>query len=145
VDQGHGRLEVREIRASAEVADYVDWPSLAQGFQLTRTWTRKGIPKPEVKLGIPSLPQQGASAERLLMLKRGQWGSENRLHDVLDEPVREDRRTLHGGPRPDIMAILRRSAVSALRRAGYRQIAARLRHNGRHPEDALKGLGLALP
>ena len=41
------------------------------------------------------------------------------------------------------MAILRRTAVSALRRAGFNQIAARLRHNARRPEDALKVLGLA--
>ena len=145
VDKGHGRLEVREIRVSSELADYLDWPYLAQVFQLTRTWTCKGVTKEEVKLGITSLPQSVAPAERLLTLKRGHWGIENRLHYVLDETLREDRSTLHCGHGPDIMAILRRSAVSALWQAGYTQIAARLRHNGRHPEDALKVLGLALP
>ena len=144
VDKGHGRLEVREIRVSSELADYVDWPYLAQVFQLTRTWTRKGVTKQEVKLGIPSLPATGAPAARLLALKRGHWGIENRLHYVLDETLRADRSTLHCGQGPQIMALLRRTAVSTLRRAGFDQIAARLRHKGRHPEDALKVLGLAL-
>ncbi len=144
MDKGHGRLEVREIRVSSELADYVDWPYLAQVFQLTRTWTYKGVPKQEVKLGIPSLRQAVAPAGRLLTLKRGHWGIENRLHYVLDETLREDRSTLHCGQGPDIMAMLRRAAVSTLRRAGFNQIAARLRHNCRHPEDALKVLGLAL-
>ena len=145
VDKGHGRLEVREIRVSSELADYLDWPYVAQVFQLTRTWICKGITKQEVKLGIPSLPQEDASAERLVLLKRGHWGIENRLHYVLDDTLREDRSTIHAGYGPDIMAILRRTAVSAWRRAGFAQIAARLRHNSRHPEDALKVLGLALP
>jgi predicted transposase YbfD/YdcC len=144
VDKGHGRLEVREIRVSSELAEYLDWPYLAQVFQLTRTWTRKGVTKQEVKLGITSLPQASATAARLLALKRGHWGIENRLHYVLDETLREDRSTRHGGHGPDIMAMLRRTAVSTLRRAGVDQIAARLRHNCRHPEDALKVLGLAL-
>ena len=144
VDKGHGRLEVREIRVSSELADYVDWPYLAQVFQLTRTWTCKGVTKQEVKLGITSLPQAVAPAARLLTLKRGHWGIENRLHDVLDETLREDRSPLHGGQGPDIMAMLRRAAVSTLRRAGFNQIAARLRHNCRHPQDVLKVLGLAL-
>ena len=90
------------------------------------------------------MPQSVAPAARLLTLQRGHWGIENRLHYVLDETLREDRSMIHRGRGPDIMAILRRSAVSALRRAGCNQIAARLRHNCRHPEDALKVLGLAL-
>ena len=144
VEKGHGRLEVREIRVSSELADYLDWPYLAQVFELTRTWTSKGVTKQEVKLGITSLPAPVAGAERLLTLKRGHWGIENRLHYVLDETLREDRSTLHRGQGPNIMAILRRTAVSALRRAGHTHIASRLRHNSRHPEDALKVLGLAL-
>ena len=144
MEKGHGRLEVREIRVSSELADYLDWPYLAQVFQLTRTWTRKGVTKQEVKLGIPSLPRTSAAPERLLTLKRGHWGIENRLHSVLDETLREDRSTRHGGQGPAIMGMLRRAAVSARRRAGFTQIAARLCPNSRHPEAALKVLGLAL-
>ncbi|MDP9312347.1 MAG: ISAs1 family transposase [Chloroflexota bacterium] len=142
VDKGHGRLEVREIRVSSELAEYLDWPYLAQVFELTRTWTQKGVRKAEVRLGITSLPQGVADAERLLALKRGHWGIENRLHYVLDETLGEDRSTLHCGHGATIMGMLRWAALSALRRAGVNQIAARLRHNARRPEDALKVLGL---
>ncbi len=145
VDKGHGRLEVREIRVSSELAEYLDWPYLAQVFELKRTWTQKGVRKVEVRLGITSLPQAVADAERVLALKRGHWGIENRLHYVLDETLGEDRSTLHRGQGPTIMGMLRRTAVSALRRAGFDQIAARLRHNSRHPEDALTVLGLSIP
>lgn len=143
VDKGHGRLEVREIRVSSELAEYLDWPYLAQVFELKRTWMCKGVQKQEVRLGITSLPQRVADAERLLALKRGHWAIENRLHYVLDETLGEDRSTLHWGHGPTIMGMLRRAAISALRRAGFTQIAARLRHNARRPEDALKVLGLA--
>jgi predicted transposase YbfD/YdcC len=143
VDKGHGRLEVREIRVSAELAEYLDWPYLAQVFELKRTWTCKGVRKGEVRLGITSMPPGAADAGQLLALKRGHWGIENRLHYVLDETLGEDRSTIHCGQGPNIMAMLRRTAVSALRRAGVDQIAARLRHNARRPEDALKVLGLA--
>jgi predicted transposase YbfD/YdcC len=144
VEKAHGRLDVREIRVSSELADYLDWPYLAQVFELTRTWTCKGVQKVEVRLGITSLPPEVADAAQLLALKRGHWGIENRLHYVLDETLGEDRSTIHCGQGPNIMGMLRRTAVSALRRAGFDQIAARLRHNSRHPADALKVLGLAL-
>ena len=79
----------------------------------------------------------------MLALKRGHWGIENRLHYALDETLGEDRSTLRCGQGPTSMRILRWTAVSALRRAGFTQIAARLRHNCRRPEDALKVLGIA--
>ena len=145
VEQGHGRLEVREIRVSSELAEYVNWPYAQQVFELRRTWTKQGVTKQEVKHGITSLPQPAASAERVLALKRGHWGIENRLHYVKDVTLGEDRSTLHCGHGPQILAALRNTALSLLRRAGHQAIAARLRHNSRRPEDAVRLLGLALP
>jgi hypothetical protein len=42
VDQGHGRLTIRSLRASAELNDYLapKWPDVAQVFQLCRTVIR---------------------------------------------------------------------------------------------------------
>jgi hypothetical protein len=40
------------------------------------------------------------------------------------------------------MAMVRNTAISLLRRAGYRAIAARLRHNSQCPHDALALLGI---
>jgi predicted transposase YbfD/YdcC len=145
VEKGHGRLEVREIRVSSELADYVNWPYAQQVFELTRTWTRKGVTKQEVKWGITSLPQSAASAQRVLALKRGHWGIENRLHYVKDVTLGEDGSLVHCGQGPQVLAALRNTAVSVLRRAGITTIAARLRHHSRQPEAVLPLLGLALP
>lgn len=145
VEKGHGRLEVREIRVSTELADYVNWPYAQQVFELRRTWTRKGVTKQQVKRGITSLPPGVASAQRVLALKRGHWGIENRLHYVKDVTLGEDRSLVHCGQGPQVLAALRNTAVSVLRRAGITTIAAQLRQNCRQPEAVLPFLGLALP
>ncbi len=143
VNKGHGRLEVREIRVSSELADYLDWPYLQQVFEVRRTWMRKGVTKQEMQYGITSLPPTIASPGQVLRLKRGHWGIENRLHYVKDVTLREDASTLHCDAGPDIMAMLRNAAVSTLRRAGQHRIAASLRHNSRCPDAILALLGLS--
>ncbi len=84
VDKGHGWIEVREIRASTELADYSDWPYLAQVLEVKRSWLEKGQLKTEVHLGITSLPNELADVKALLELKRGHWGIDNKLHWVRD-------------------------------------------------------------
>lgn len=145
VTKGHGRLEVRELRVSTELAEYLDWPYLQQVFEVRRTWTRQGVTKQEVQYGITSLPQSVASPKQILQLKRGHWAIENRLHYVKDVTLGEDASTIHCGATPDIMAMLRNAAVSTLRRAGQQRIAASLRHNSRCPDAVLALLGLAAP
>lgn len=142
VEKGHGRVEVREIRVTSELAGYLDWPYAEQVFELKRLWMRKGVTTEEVKYGLTSLPAAVASAQRLLALKRGHWGVENRLHYVKDVTLGEDGSNLHCGAGPQVMAALRNTAISLLRRAGQHRIAARLRHNSRHPQDAVRLLGL---
>jgi len=56
----------------------------------------------------------------------------------------EDRSTVHADNGPKIMAALRNTAVSLLRRAGFSTIAARMRYNCGHPEAALQVLSLSL-
>lgn len=145
VDTGHGRLEVREIRVSSELADYSDWPYLAQVFELTRTWEQQAKTRREVHLGVTSLPQSVASPKRLLALKREHWGIENRLHYVKDVTLGEDASHIRCGQGPQVMAILRNTAITILHRAGHQRIAAQLRYNSVHPEAALALLGIPLP
>ena len=111
---------------------------------MRRSWTRKGVTKQQVHSGITSLPAAVASAERVLALKRGHWKIENQLHYVKDVTLGEDARTIHCGAGPDIMAMFRNAAVSALRRGGQQRIAPGLRHNSRRPEAVLALLGLRL-
>ncbi len=143
-DKGHGRLEIRSIRVSCQLKGYSDWPGLEQVFEIRRRWQSKGQWHEDVRYGVTSLPATVAIPQRLLKLKRGHWTIENRLHYVKDVTMGEDRSTVHGDNGPKIMAALRNTAISLLRRAGFSTIAARLRHNSIHPEAALEVLSLSL-
>ena len=93
---------------------------------------------------MTSLPATIAIPERVLALKRGHWGIENGLHYVKDVTMGEDHSTIHKDHGPKIMAALRNTAISLLRRAGFSTIAARLRYNSTHPQAALEVLSLSL-
>jgi predicted transposase YbfD/YdcC len=144
-DRGHGRQqEVRHLTASTDLTAYLDWPGLEQVFRLERTWREHGVSKQALLYGITSLAPETGPPERLLALKRGHWAIENGLHRVKDVTLGEDQSTLHSGQGPTVMAFLRDAAVSLLRRAGIRQIAARLREHAQDPAPAL-ALVLAPP
>src|SRR5262245_6527689 len=113
-----------------------------QVFEEERTWTTKGVTKQQVRHGITSLPEQVSAPKQLAALKRGHWQVENGLHYIKDVTLGEDASQSHVGASADILAIVRNIAISLLRRAGYRNIAARLRHNSGCPHDALALLGI---
>jgi predicted transposase YbfD/YdcC len=143
-EKAHGRLDIRSIRVSSELKGYSDWPGLEQVFEIRRCWQSKGVWKEAVRYGVTSLPATIAIPERLLKLKRGHWTIENGLHYVKDVTMGEDKSTVHTDNGPKIMAALRNTVVSLLRRAGFSTIAARMRYNSTHPEAALEVLSLAL-
>jgi predicted transposase YbfD/YdcC len=138
VDRGHGRRdEVRQLVASTDLTDYLDWPGLAQVFRLDHHWSEKGLTKQERHYGITSLTPQAGPPDQLLALKRAHWGIENRLHRVKDVSLGEDQSLIHHGQGPTIMALLRDAAVSLLHQAGVRRISARLRYHSQHPAAAI--------
>ncbi len=119
VETGHGRqADTRHLVASTDLTGYLDWPGLAQVFRLERTWREHG------------------QTTRLLALKRGHWLIEHRLHRSKAVTLGEDASLVHTGQGPTILALLRDTALSVLRRAGYRAITARLRYHSQHPEAA---------
>ena len=69
---------------------------------------------------------------------------ENGLHYVKDVTMGEDKSTVHADNGPKIMAALRNTVVSLLRRAGFSTIAARMRYHSTHPQAALEVLSLSL-
>src|SRR5215210_3205829 len=142
VEKGHGRIEERQIRVSSELAGYSTWPYLAQVFEYTRRWTSKGVTKQQVRYGITSLPADVSDAAHLAALKRGHWQVENGLHYVKDVTLGEDASQMHVGNGADVFAIVRNIAISLLRRAGHRDIAAQLRRYSSCPHEALALLGL---
>ena len=142
IEKGHGRLEERQIRVTSELAGYSSWPYLEQVFEYTRIWTSKGVRKQQVRYGITSLPADVSDAARLATLKRGHWQVENGLHYVKDVTLKEDASQTHVGNGADVFAMVRNVAISLLRRAGYRNIAAQLRHYSGCPHEALALLGI---
>jgi hypothetical protein len=69
---------------------------------------------------------------------------QNGVHYVKDVTLGEDKSTVHADNGPKIMAALRNTALSLLRRAGFSTIAARMRYNSTHPQAALEVLSLSL-
>lgn len=144
VEKGHGRLEERVIRVSSELAGYSSWPYLEQVFEVTRTWTSKGVTKQQVRYGVTSLPPEVGDAARLAALKRGHWQIENGLHYVKDVTLGEDASQTYVGTAADVCAMVRNIAISLLRRDGHRDIAAQLRRYSSCPHEALALLGIQL-
>lgn len=138
VERGHGRADdTRCLIASTDLTGYLDWPGVAQVFRLERTWRERGSAHRQLTYGVTSLPPDAADAVRLLALKRGHWGIENRLHHTKDVTLGEDASLTHAGAGPTVMALLRDAALSLLRRAGHRRIARQLRAHADHPLAAL--------
>jgi len=87
---------------------------------------------------ITSLSPEQASPERLLVLNRGHWEIENRLHWVRDVTFGEDLSQIRKGAGPRMMATLRNLAISLVRL--YHQasgIAEALRDLAAQPHLAL--------
>jgi predicted transposase YbfD/YdcC len=142
----HGnRHEVRRIWASAELNEYSQWPHLAQVCRIERQRECKGQVQVETAYAITSLSPNEASPSKLLALVRGHWGIENRLHWVRDVTFREDQSQVRKGSAPQVMAGLRNTAIGLLRLNGGVNIAAALRRNACHPEEALSLVGIFLP
>lgn len=146
-EQGrHGdRQEVRKLKASSAINEYLDWPHVQQVCCVERRVTRKGVTREETAYAITSLSPQQADAQRSLQVWRGHWGIENRLHYVRDVTMKEDASQVRSGSAPEVMAALRNVVLGLLRQAGVTNIAAALRHYSYQPTEALTLLGVPLP
>lgn len=147
MDKGHGRLERRTLRTTTILTLHHKWPGLAQGFEITRERTVKGIKTVEVVHGITSLKPEKADAKRLLWLARAHWGIENKSHYVRDVTLGEDACRVRKGAATQVLAALRNAVVylvsgvaqaceSAISRAGV------IRRLSCQPDEALQLLDL---
>jgi predicted transposase YbfD/YdcC len=137
----HGdRIEVRSLQASTALVGYCDWAGLQQVFRLERQVTRKktGVQTRQVVFGISSLGAKRTDAQNLLDIVRGHWGIENQLHWVRDVDFGEDQSRVRCGSAPQVMAAFRNLTIGLLRLAGYRCIAAALRHFALHSSEAIE-------
>jgi predicted transposase YbfD/YdcC len=124
VEKGHGRLEQRVLRASSLLAEYHDWPYLAQVVQLERTRTTKLKVTHQVVYGITSLPAVLADAARLMALGRGHWRIENGLHYRRDVTLHEDACQVRSGQAPQVLAALNNLICGLAGQAGISNLAA---------------------
>lgn len=118
-EKGHGRLEIRRVWAVGEPEVIADldptgaWPGLRSvGVVEAERRVGERVSR-EARSYLSSLP---GDAERCGAAVRGHWGIENDLHWVLDVACREDESRVRQGAADHNLALLRRLALTPLRR-----------------------------
>ena len=147
VNKGHGRLETRRLTCTDDLDDYLSWPGVQQVLrrECERVRLKTGEVSGAVTYAITSLPASAAPPEELAALWRGHWAIENRRHYVRDVTLGEDACQMHVGTAPQALAAVRNALISLLRNAGWRNIAAGLRHFSTSVRDALEFIGVPTP
>ena len=115
VEQGHGRAEERSVSVIYEPEGLPsDWLDVAAVVSVLRERVVNGRAATTTHFYLTS---HAATAEEIAAVVRGHWAIENGLHWILDVAFREDQsrtRDLNAGAN---LALLRRVAVSLLKRA----------------------------
>jgi len=140
VEKKRGRVEERSVEATALLNGYLDWPGVGQVFRIRRRRVVSGKESVEVACGITSLSPKKADAERLLLLTRGHWGIENRLHWVRDVTLREDECRVRHPRVAQTLASLRNTVVRVLRNSGIRPLVAAVEFFAEHRDEAINGV-----
>jgi hypothetical protein len=118
----------RYLQASTRIVPHLSWPGLAQVCRLERTTSTGGQSTIEVQYAITSLPPQRADATQLLVLWRGHWDIENRLHWIRDTHWYEDRCRVRHPRGAHNLAAFRNVAINLFRLAKTPNLAAAIRH-----------------
>ena len=151
VDKHGGRLEVRQVRASATLAAYLQtagWPAAVLVLEVRSQvrWPQHPTRpvRQQVRYFLTSLPDTTPAAT-LLCQVRAHWHIENRLHYVRDVTLGEDACQVRSGGAPQALAILRNAVVGLLHHHRVPNLAATLRsHAWSDPAAVLHLLGLKL-
>lgn len=146
VDRGHGRIEVRTIKALPATDSIRDlFPHVEQAFLLERyVYAPDGTLLGAVAvLGITSLPADHADAAAIATYIRGHWSVES-LHWLRDVVLGEDNS--HVKAAYQAMAALRNLIIGICSLRGIPNLARQLRANHRNPYQLpLLLLGLMKP
>jgi predicted transposase YbfD/YdcC len=128
VDTGHGRLEIRTCRATANpaVLAWLDpdqaWPGLRSIATVTGARRIGDQTTIETRYYLSSLP---ADALRIGAAVRAHWGIENGLHWVLDMAFRADDCRVRTGHAAENLAVLRHLALTLLRREATAKVGVK--------------------
>lgn len=114
-----------------------DWPGITAICRIERTRELKDRCSREVVYAITSLPADKLAPAALLQLARDHWLIENGLFHVRDVTFREDASRVRSGMAPEVMADLRNTVLTLIRRSGQKPRAARQAYAAR-PKAALR-------
>ena len=125
VDGEHGRIETRTYTTIADVDWFEEkgkWAKLTTFGMVESEREVKGQVTRETRYYISSLPND---AKRFAEAARGHWGVENSLHWCLDIAFREDDCRLRVGHGAHNLAIIRRFALSLVKKDPIRKIGVK--------------------
>lgn len=145
IECGHGRIEERILTVSSLLADYSDWPYLAQVFKLEYTAidSVSGQVTNAVRYGVTSAPATVLKAERLLAAVRRHWGIETGLHSRRDGSLREDGMRTRIGQAPQVLATLNNLVLGMFGRQRISNVAEAQRAIAYHLDRFLHDLRTA--
>lgn len=130
VSKGHGRIEKRVISVMTDEDQFIDWPGLAQVYQLQRhiIEVTTGKTSTEIVYGITSCRPEKATAEQLLEWTRQYWHIENRLHYRRDVTLNEDKTRISSSNLAQSIAILNNFVVGLTQKLGFNNLASARRY-----------------
>ena len=134
IERGHGVVRIRRVESAD--GSGLPFPGTAQAARVTRYTCDAATGMPTAKEAVyvvTSLPPRLADPARIAGYLRRHWAIENQVHYVRDVAFREDACRAVTGNLPRALATLRNLALSALRQAGWRNIASGLRKHARNP------------
>jgi predicted transposase YbfD/YdcC len=125
-EKDHGRIETRETLAAPAgwVAERKEWAGIRSIVRCRNTREAGGVLKTTVRHFISSLEPDAKELGRLV---RGHWSVENQLHWMLDVVFREDAARARKDNSPLNLNILRKTALSALKRTPVGRLSVRKR------------------
>ncbi len=138
-------MEIRKLRATTLLNDYLDWPGVAQVCRVEREVGVKGEkPRYETAYAITSVPADIAGPSALLRLAARPLGNRKPVALCprrLDGREREPN-PLWSGATDHVTAAFRNAAIGFLRSRGVADIAAALRRNAAQVRPLLLSLGI---
>jgi predicted transposase YbfD/YdcC len=140
VDEGHGRLEVREVWTSTQMNEWFEkeWVGIAQIFMIKTTVTEKGEKTEKTFYGITSVSRKQANAARILGIKREHWLIENRLHYRRDVTLGEDASQIRSSGVPEAIAALNGGLLALMDFLGVKNVRKKMRHFCAHPRKIVQ-------
>ena len=138
IDRGHGRVEVRQCRLSADIdwlrERHPEWKNLNNIVAIDSQHFIGDTTTQETRYVISS---SQASAAQMLAAVRLHWGIENQLHWVLDMSFGEDQIRIRKDNAPTNVAIIRHAALNMIRKTPKKRMSVKRMRKAAGWDDSL--------